>query len=234
MNIRMKFSKGEEIKYISHLDLMRTFQRAIRRGQIPIKYSKGFNPHPEMSFAQALSLGISSKGEYLDINIKEILDVHELKDKLNRALPEGLVIKEAVVLKDKAKSAMSLVTLSEYQLYLRFAQTESLYIEDVLLSLMDQEEIFIEREKSRKDSSIIKVNIRPMIRSMHLISKDDEQYVINCILSCGSRYNLKPEFLLQALEEHINKEILYKRVERIELYMEQNNVLVPLLKVDSE
>ena len=90
MNIRMKFLKDEEVKYISHLDLMRTFQRAMRRAKIPMVYSAGFNPHPEMSFAQALSLGIASVGEYLDIKTKDNINIRELKDKLNNVLPTGL------------------------------------------------------------------------------------------------------------------------------------------------
>ena len=80
---RIKFSKGEEVKYISHLDLQRAFQRALRRAEIDIAYSKGFNPHPKVSFATALSVGMTSDGEYVDVELNNWQNGKELTKKLN-------------------------------------------------------------------------------------------------------------------------------------------------------
>ena len=85
---RMKFSKGEEVKYISHLDLQRTFQRALRRADIQIAYSQGFNPHPKLSFAMALAVGMTSEGEYVDVELAHPIDAKEMKERLNNLYPE--------------------------------------------------------------------------------------------------------------------------------------------------
>lgn len=79
IGIRLKFTKGSEVKYISHLDLMRVFQRALRRASIPISYSSGFNPHQEISFAAPLSLGVTSNAEYVDLKLTEPMDVREIR-----------------------------------------------------------------------------------------------------------------------------------------------------------
>ena len=234
MNIRMKFLKDEEVKYISHLDLMRTFQRAMRRAKIPMVYSAGFNPHPEMSFAQALSLGIASVGEYLDIKTKDNINIRELKDKLNNVLPTGLNVIDAVILKDKAKSAMALVTHSEYILRLYFNSKEPLNMKDVLSNFMNQTEIYVMKEQSKKDSKLIKINIKPMIKSIDLMpEKELGEQVLNCILNCGSKSNLKPELLIQAIEDFSGLKALRRNIKRVELYMEIDQNLVPLLDIDN-
>lgn len=234
MNIRMKFSKGEEAKYISHLDLMRTFQRAMRRAKIPMMYSAGFNPHPEMSFAQALSLGVSSVGEYVDIKIKDNMDIRKIKDKLNDVLPAGLNVTDAVILKDKAKSAMALVTHSEYILSLCFNSKEFFDMKNVLSNFMNQTEIYVMKEQSKKDSRLIKIDIKPMIKSIDLMpEKELEGQVLNCILNCGSKANLKPELLIQAIEDFSGLKVLRRNIKRMELYMEIDQNLVPLLKIDN-
>ena len=74
MRLVVKYTKGEKVKYISHLDFMRLVQRALRRAEIPVAYSKGFNPHPRLSFASALAVGTTSDGEYLDIILEKEMD----------------------------------------------------------------------------------------------------------------------------------------------------------------
>lgn len=71
MRMALKFAKGSDVKYISHLDLQRAFQRAFRRSGLPIKYSQGFNPHAKISFASALAVGVTSSGEYLDVELED-------------------------------------------------------------------------------------------------------------------------------------------------------------------
>ena len=80
----IKFTKGENIKFIGHLDLMRTIQRIIKRSGLPVEYSKGFNPHMALSIAQPLSVGVYSDGEYLDLVLTESLGVGEVIEKLNK------------------------------------------------------------------------------------------------------------------------------------------------------
>jgi radical SAM-linked protein len=95
--VQLKFRKGEEIKYISHRDLMRLFQRAIRRAEIPIAYSQGFNPHMKISWGQALKLGMTSDNEAATIQLAAPMTPREIMARLNQELPQGLEILDAVI-----------------------------------------------------------------------------------------------------------------------------------------
>ena len=93
--IKVRYTKGEEVKYISHRDLMRLFQRAIRRADLPIAYSQGFNPHMKISWGRALKVGASSAGEEATLQIEGWIRPEELKARLNQALPKGVEILDA-------------------------------------------------------------------------------------------------------------------------------------------
>ncbi len=234
MNIRIKFVKGHEAKYISHLDLMRTIQRAMRRAKIPMVYSAGYNPHPEMSFAQALSVGIHSIGEYLDIKVRDTMDLEELKNRLNDTLPKGLKVLDAVILKDDAKSAMALVTHGEYILTLCFDKENFISKKDVLSGFLNQKNIYAMKEQPKKNFELIRIDIKPMIRYINILNEgESEELVLNCILACGSKANLKPELLIQAMEEYFQVKIISKSIKRVELFMENDDELIPLLAVDN-
>ncbi|MBU0672420.1 MAG: TIGR03936 family radical SAM-associated protein [Candidatus Margulisbacteria bacterium] len=93
--IQIKYTKGEEVKFISHRDLMRVFQRAIRRAELPMAYSQGFNPHMKISWGQALKVGATSEGEPATLQIDGWIKPAELMAKLNKTLPQGIAILEA-------------------------------------------------------------------------------------------------------------------------------------------
>ena len=114
MNIRMKFKKHGCMKFIGHLDIMRYFQKAIRRAEIDIAYSEGFSPHMIMSFAAPLGVGITSDGEYLDIEVHSTKSSKEMIDDLNTTMVEGVEIVGYVELPETAKPAMSIVAAADY------------------------------------------------------------------------------------------------------------------------
>lgn len=116
MKIRIKFAKYGVMKFIGHLDVMRFFQKAIRRAGIDIRYSEGFSPHPVMSFAAPLGVGMESLGEYLDIEVNSITSVEEMKDALNREMAEGISILSVSILPDTAQNAMASVAAARYQI----------------------------------------------------------------------------------------------------------------------
>lgn len=90
------FTKKKEMKYISHLDLMRLFMRALRRADLPVKITEGFNPHPKLSIKRALKLGLESENEEAIVVLKDIIKTEEFKEKLERQFPEGIEIKSVV------------------------------------------------------------------------------------------------------------------------------------------
>lgn len=119
MKVRIKFAKYGTMKFIGHLDMMRFFQKAIRRADIDIKYSEGFSPHQIMSFAAPLGVGVESVGEYLDIEVLSMAGEKEMKDALNQVMVDGVEILCVTVLPDNAKNAMASVAAAAYQIHLK-------------------------------------------------------------------------------------------------------------------
>ena len=159
-SLRVRFIRGEEVKYISHLDMMKVFERAIRRAKLPIAYSQGFNPHPAMVFGLPLSVGVTSESEYADFEITCEMDPQEFSQKLNQNLPEGIRISASNKKQTKANIMASIVS-ADYEILVATAEKqEHGYIKSVLDSIMSKSEVLIEKEskKGRKE-----VDIRPMI-----------------------------------------------------------------------
>ena len=119
MKLRIKFSKHGPVKFIGHLDIMRYFQKAIRRAEIDIKYSEGFSPHQVMSFAAPLGVGLTSNGEYMDIEVNSMTDTKTVMEQLNAVMVDGIHISECRILDERAKNAMSLVAAADYTLKFR-------------------------------------------------------------------------------------------------------------------
>ena len=117
MKIRIKFAKYGTMKFIGHLDMMRYFQKAIRRAEIDIKYSEGFSPHQIMSFASPLGVGLESMGEYMDIEVNSMTTEEEMKDALNRTMVEGVEVVSVGVLPDTVKNAMASVAAASYRIH---------------------------------------------------------------------------------------------------------------------
>ncbi len=119
MNIRIKFQKYGVMKFIGHLDMMRYFQKAIRRAGIDIAYSEGYSPHQIMSFAAPLGVGVTSDGEYFDIEVKSSKSSQDAIEALNQTMVEGIRVLEYKRLPDTAKTAMSLVSAASYLVYVK-------------------------------------------------------------------------------------------------------------------
>ena len=109
MKLRIKFNKYGPVRFIGHLDVMRFFQKAIRRAGIDVAYSQGFSPHQIMSFAQPLSVGLTSNGEYMDVEVNSIVSCEDVKRKLNEVSVPGIEVLSVKVLPEKAENAMASV-----------------------------------------------------------------------------------------------------------------------------
>ena len=119
MKVRIKFAKYGAMKFIGHLDMMRFFQKAVRRAGIDVKYSEGFSPHQIMSFAAPLGVGIESRGEYMDLEVLSMSAPEDRKDALNRVMVEGVEVLAVNVLPDQTKNAMASVAAASYQIHLK-------------------------------------------------------------------------------------------------------------------
>lgn len=112
--IRLQITKGEAVRYISHLDYSRAIERAVRRAKLPVAYSEGFNPHMKMAFASALALGVTSDAEYMDIELCQELSVKNFKSAFSAQLPRGIELREAVYLPPQTPALMKMVNLGTY------------------------------------------------------------------------------------------------------------------------
>ena len=107
MKIRIKFTKQGPVRFIGHLDVMRYFQKAMRRAEIDIAYTSGFSPHQIMTFAAPLGVGLESNGEYMDIECNSVTDSADMAERLNKVGVEGLKVLDVKLLPDHAGNAMA-------------------------------------------------------------------------------------------------------------------------------
>lgn len=150
MKIRMKITKEEEIRFISHLDYTRTIERAVRRAKLPAAYSEGFNPHMKFSFASALAVGVTSSAEYMDLELATDMELAMLMERLGQAFPIGISLKDARVMTGSVKALMAIVNVATYEMTWLMSAGLS---EDELrksLELFDQDEVAIYAKQSPK------------------------------------------------------------------------------------
>ena len=114
MTLRFKFKKYGTVVYLGHLDVMRFFQKAIRRSGIDAQYTEGYSPHLKLSFAQPLSVGVETDGDYFDLVMNSLPDMNTIKDEMNKQCVEGFEIVSVTLLNDDADNAMSSVKAAEY------------------------------------------------------------------------------------------------------------------------
>ena len=227
----IKFSKGEGIKFISHLDLMRTIQRIIRRSGVPIEYSKGFNPHMALSLAQPLSVGVYSDGEYMDIVLTEEMKVADLLARLNEAAPPTIRFFEATPIEivenvKRVPQAMALLDAGRYIIKLKLVNEEN--VEEKMASLLN-ENAWETLKKSKKGEKM--ADIKPLVKELKYWVKDGE-LVINALIATGSRENLSADLLARFITskiENVNTES-FVSVKREEMYVLKDNKYVPLFK----
>ena len=175
------------MKFIGHLDMVRYFQKVMRRANVDICYSEGFSPHQKMSFAAPLSVGVISKGEYFDIEVNSSLSSKEMIKNINAQNVEGVKVVSYKELPEGAKNAMSIVAGADYFVY------TDLFTEEQVNDFYAQDEINI-LKKTKKSEKI--VDIKPMIHEM----KFNEDGIFMKV-SQGSAANLKPDLVMSALEQ---------------------------------
>jgi radical SAM-linked protein len=195
--IRIEFTKEGNAKYISHLDLIRTIQRSVRRAEVPVEYSKGFNPHSKIAYGPALAVGISGGGEFMDMDLNVNMDEAELTERLNGCLPAGIKVTKAQYIPENAPSLTASIDAAEYRITgcLESPDTE---FGQRLREFFERDSIFIERTDKRGRKK--KVDIKPMIIKVLRALADNGGFILELILDTGSKSNLKPSDLISALE----------------------------------
>ena len=225
MNIRMKFKKHGCMKFIGHLDIMRYFQKAIRRAEIDIAYSEGFSPHMIMSFAAPLGVGLTSEGEYIDLQVHSCESSKEAVEALNRVMVEGMDVVSYKRLPENVKNAMSSVAAADYFVKFRDSYAPENW-EEKFRTFLQKEEMLIVKKTKRSEAE---VDLKPMLYEAEL--RDGGIFMQ---VACGSVNNLKPELVMEAFAKDADIELAPFALEvcRLEVYAdlgtEDKRKLVPL------
>ena len=200
---RLEITKNDSIRYISHLDFASLMQRAICRAKLPASYSEGFNPHMKISFASALSVGVTSKAEYMDLELKKDICQPELFDKLSRVLPAGVKLLRAKQIDMKAKALMSIVDEGSYSISLPITK-EVGDIDTAINRLNNAKEIIIVRETPKKRKEI---EIKQYLPKPIKFEVQDDNLNIYMNIKITSTGTTKPNEVLTVLKEQFNLQI---------------------------
>lgn len=193
---RVRFAKEQNLRYLSHLELVRAIGRGIRRAGLQMVYSEGFHPHPKLSFGPALSVGIASNDEYFDMELAEECPEEKILEDLNRALSEGLKILAVRKIRHQVKPLNAQLNRASYLIMLQANPGEGRYILDQLNQLLSLTIIEVVR-KSKKGQK--RVNIRPWLHNLTIGIKDDDLLELELVGEIGNGGNLRPDDLLSVI-----------------------------------
>lgn len=198
MKIRIKFSKSEAMRFIGHLDIMRYFQKAIRRAGIDIAYSEGYSPHQIMSFAAPLGVGLSSNGEYFDIEVNSYTSSEDMKKRLNEQMASGIEILEITMLNEKAKNAMASVAAAEYSVRFRKGYEPCFDYASQISSFYSRPSIKVIKKTKKSEATL---DLKPAIYSLTVSKEADDTAVIHMLVDASSSGNIKPGLVMEAFME---------------------------------
>lgn len=223
--MRVWFGKVGDMSLVSHLDLARLFERAVRRGAIPISFTGGFHAGPRISMANALSLGMTSSGEIVDFELSDRLEIEHFAQRLKASLPLDLPIYQVVEIGLKDPAATQSLEKAEY--CLTFAPIEGVDVNDWqnwLDLVMGSVEIFW--EKTTKSGKKTQVNLRDRLYSLELETKDNYM-VVRYVGSCrNDGTQLQPDNLVYMLEQVAQRELSLMTVHRSRLILSDDLNLV--------
>lgn len=193
--VRIKFSKGQDLIYISHLDLVRTLTRAIIRARIPVKYTEGYNPIPKLVFATPLSVGCSSECEFLDIKIDREMSFVDIYTSLTKQLPEGMKVLDVYEPTSKFTDAV----YSSYEIVISDTSLSAESASIIIEKFASSELIITKRSKSGDKQ----VNIMPYIKDIRIVFSDGK-LIVNSTLSVSSADYLNPEYIVNIIYDTLS------------------------------
>lgn len=192
MKVRVKFKKHGAIRFIGHLDVMRFFQKCIRRAGLDIAYSAGFSPHQIMSFAHPLGVGMESNGEYMDIELNSATTSKDMLKRLNDASVDGIEIISIKELPEGAGNAMASVAAASYTVRFREGKEPKTNIAEKIVDFMSQSQILITKETKK---NTLEVDLKPGIYEF----KANEDGSLYLFVDASSGGNIKPIAVIGAL-----------------------------------
>jgi len=206
IKMQYQFKRTNELRFLSHLDQQRLFQRAFRRSDMQVDYSLGFNPHPKMAFALAMSVGLTSDCEYGDVVLTDNVSCDAFINQMNAVLPKGLEILSARILEEGQPSLSASLSKSHYQLKVKLTNPVSQDdLSKALKIYLDYPTILM--QKRNKKGKLIEKNIRPFMESIVINPEEttDELATIEMFLNYIEQQCVKPELILTSINEQVRE-----------------------------
>jgi radical SAM-linked protein len=193
--LRLKFSRGEELKFLSHLDLMRLWERALRRAGLPLAYSEGFSPHPQIALAAPLSVGVTSQAELMDVLLSRWVPPQSFMAQVSEQLPCGVDLLEAWPVGPKAPSLQSQVRFIEYKVEV-VVERGCEEVESALQSFLSAKEL---PWHHFRDTGARHYDLRALVDDLWLVDCHDSLCVLGMRLRCDEKGAGRPEQVAKAL-----------------------------------
>ena len=199
VKIQYQFKRSTPLRFLSHLDQQRLFQRAFRRANMPVEYSQGFNPHPRMSFALAMSVGLTSDGEYGEVIVSEDIDVETFISRMNQVLPNGMEITAAKICDAGVGSLSAALYKSIYRIRINVVPgTDLAALAAAIESYLALPQILI--QKRNKKGKYVEKDIRPFIESIAVFADPETDKVnVKMTLIYIEQQCVKPEQILESI-----------------------------------
>lgn len=212
--VRIWFEKKGDIRFISHLDLMRTMTRAIRRSQIPLWYTEGFNPHPYMTFVLPLSLGMESENDAMDIRVEGEVTNREVMAALSKAMPQGITVTCVTepVLDPK------LISFASFDIAFYTAENAAA-LEERIRNMLSGTGLVVKKLGKKGRRKVYKdIDLLPHIKTYELKEKDGVA-VLSLVLPAGSATNINPSLLADEIIKGGSEDDYYV-IKRKQLFVE--------------
>lgn len=238
MKVRIKFSKTGSMKFIGHLDVMRYFQKAIRRSGIDVSYSQGFNPHQLISFAAPLGVGLTSDGEYMDMQVEGSFSSAEAMKRLNDNMNDEIKIRSYVELEEGSKNAMSIVAAADYCVSIKDGYSFPEDYQQKFEQFLTQEQIIMLKKTKKSEKEI---DLKPYIYHVSFTKETFEEKIGHALgesvaevyengkkiymqITTGSVVNIKPELIVEAFCKYVGIEFqpFAYQIHRMEVYADLN------------
>lgn len=210
--VLLRLRKGEEVKYLSHRDVIRTFEFALRRARIPVAYSAGFNPRPRMSFGSAVGVGVTSDDERIVLELGSPEDPSDVKEKMNSQLPSGLAVLEAEAVPDEGRrGGSSDLGGSQFQITVT---GDPLAIDRAIRELFESTEVRVVRVR---EGVTKEVDIRPHLLQADIVKSEEGCVSIQVSLGLGHSGGARPQDFVQALSDKVPN-LNVRRIHRLKQF----------------
>lgn len=215
MKLRMQITKDKDIRFISHLEYIRTLERAIRRAKIPAAYSEGFNPHMKFSLASALGVGVVSYTEFVEIELAEPMETEKAALALSKALPRGIRIIGGDAVESNHPALMAQAGGASYRVTLPYAED----IAGAVADFNNREELLFKKIAPKKKDKVKKIDVKFYIPFLE-VQQDQGETVFSFDCKITSTGSMKAVDLLNALNEQYDLKLPVEKadIERLSLY----------------